>query len=150
MFRGCMPCNGLALRILSHVRSKCCTVYESVSLRVTPTRSKSCQAVDLGILKHVAECCRHNTQLIKGIPEMFSKHQTENDIAVRKSRAKEGELRDWFDSTIAEMEDTAARRVHYAEACTEQARVEATTEVQTLQKQLKSAIEKCKTVVRPL
>lgn len=78
---------------------------------------------------------------------MFSKHRAESDIAVRKSRAKEGELRDWFDSTISEMQDTVARRVNYAEACTEQAKAEGTAEAQELQQQLKAATEQCTAVV---
>lgn len=70
-------------------------------------------------------------------------------MAARESEAKEGDLRAWFASTITEMEDTVARRVNFADASTEQAIEEGTTETQALQRQLDAATEQSRKIVRP-
>lgn len=78
---------------------------------------------------------------------MFNKHQTDSDKAARKSEAKESELRAWFAATIAEMEESTARRVEFAEASTARAKQEGETQAQDLQHQLNIAIERFETTV---
>jgi hypothetical protein len=94
-------------------------------------------------------CCRHNTQLIKGIPEMLSSKISASDKIVSEYDAKEAQQQAWFQSTIAEMEDNTARRVNFAEATAEKARKQGTDQAQELRRQLTAAIEQCKTIVRP-
>jgi hypothetical protein len=81
--------------------------------------------------------CRQNSALLKGIPDVLAQQSRIADSLLWRGQEKELKLRAWFDSVLAEMEESALRRIQFATDTAAHAQAAAEAELRQVQQQLK-------------